>query len=170
MKGKGTESPLFYCLKMIKKEQIIELANQKIEGTPLFLVDVKVSPSNKIEVYVDGDNGIGISDCVSISRHIEGNLDREIEDYSLEVSSPDATKPLKLSRQYLKHVGRDFEIQLNDGTQLTGKLIEVNPAGEIVIETTSRENKPIGKGKINVTKQQNIQLSNIKESKIKLKF
>lgn len=155
---------------MITKEQITELANQKIEGTSLFLVDVKVKSGNKIEVFVDGDNGIGINDCVAISRHIEGRLDREKEDFSLEVSSPDATKPLKLGRQYLKHIGREFDIELNDGNKYTGKLTEVNPAKEITLESTVRENKPVGKGKINVTKQHHIQLTNIKESKIKLKF
>lgn len=155
---------------MITKEQITELANQKIEGTSLFLVDVKVKSGNKIEVFVDGDNGIGINDCVAISRHIEGSLDREKEDFSLEVSSPDATKPLKLGRQYLKHIGREFDIELNDGNKYTGKLTEVNPAKEITLESTVRENKPVGKGKINVTKQHHIQLTNIKESKIKLKF
>ncbi len=155
---------------MITKEQITELANQKIEGTSFFLVDVKVMPGNKIEVYVDGDNGIGINDCVELSRHIEKSLDREKEDFSLEVSSPDATKPIKIGRQYIKHVGRDFEVKLNDGTKFSGTLTKVDPDGEITLETIVRENKPIGKGKINVTKQYHIQLSNIKESKIKLKF
>lgn len=155
---------------MITKEQITELVNQKIEGTSFFLVEVKVKPVNKIEVYVDGDNGIAINDCVDISRHIEKNLDREVEDYSLEVSSPDATKPLKLVRQYLKHIGRDFEIELNDGNKIIGTLKEISPDSNIVLEITSRENKPIGKGKITVTKQHQIQLSNVKESKIKLKF
>lgn len=155
---------------MITKEQITELANQKIEGTSFFLVDVKVLPGNKIEVYVDGDNGIGINDCVELSRHIEKNLDREKEDFSLEVSSPDATKPIKIARQYIKHVGREFEVKLNDGTKYSGTLTKVDPSGEITLEAIVRENKPIGKGKINVTKQYLIQLTNIKESKIKLKF
>lgn len=155
---------------MITKEQIIELANQKINGTHLFLVDVKVLPGNKIEVFVDGDNGMGINECVEISRHIEGSLDREAEDFSLVVSSPDATKPIKLGRQYLKHIGREFDFVLLNGETFAGKLLEATPEGDLTIETTSRENKPIGKGKITVTKQQHIQLSNIKESTIKLKF
>ncbi|HRD37843.1 MAG TPA: ribosome assembly cofactor RimP [Bacteroidia bacterium] len=155
---------------MITKEQIAELANEKLQGTSLFLVDIKVLPGNKIEVYVDGDNGIGINDCVSISRHIEGSLDREKEDFSLEVSSPDATKPIKMARQYNKHIGRDFEIVLTDASKITGTLKAVDISGSIIIETVSRENKPVGKGKINVTKEHQIQLINIKESKIKLKF
>ena len=155
---------------MIHKERIIELINEKINGTHLFLIDVKVLPGNKIEVYVDGDNGLGINDCVYLSRHIEKSLDREVEDFSLEVSSPGATQPLKLSRQYIKHVGRDFELKLNDGTTVNGTLTEIGTNGELTLETTTREPKPIGKGKTNVTRTHNIQLQNIKESKIKLKF
>ena len=72
---------------MILKEQIIEIINEKINGTHLFLVDIKVLPGNRIEVYVDGDNGLGISDCVDLSRHIEKSLDREVEDFSLDRKS-----------------------------------------------------------------------------------
>lgn len=155
---------------MILKEQIIGIINEKINGTHLFLIDVKVLPGNKIEVFVDGDNGLGINDCVDLSRHIEKSLDREVEDFSLEVSSPGATQPLKLSRQYIKHVGRDFELKLNDGSVFTGTLIEIGANGDLTLETTTREPKAIGKGKTNVTRTHNIQLQNIKESKIKLKF
>ncbi|MBK7668423.1 MAG: ribosome assembly cofactor RimP [Sphingobacteriaceae bacterium] len=155
---------------MILKEQIIEIINEKINGSHLFLIDVKVLPGNKIEVFVDGDNGLGINECVDLSRHIEKSLDREVEDFSLEVSSPGATQPLKLSRQYIKHVGRDLELKLNDGTTASGTLLEIGSDGNLVIETTTREPKPIGKGKINVTRTHNIQLENIKETKIKLKF
>lgn len=155
---------------MILKERIIGIINEKINGTHLFLIDVKVLPGNKIEVFVDGDNGLGINDCVDLSRHIEKSLDREVEDFSLEVSSPGATQPLKLSRQYIKHVGRDFELKLNDGSVFTGTLIEIGANGDLTLETTTREPKAIGKGKTNVTRTHNIQLQNIKESKIKLKF
>jgi ribosome maturation factor RimP len=155
---------------MILKERIIELVNEKINGTHLFLIDAKVLPGNKIEVFIDGDNGLGINDCVDLSRHIEKSLNRDVEDFSLEVSSPGATQPLKLSRQYIKHIGRDLELKMNDGTLVTGTLIEIAANGDLTLETTTREPKAIGKGKTNVTRKHNIQLQNIKESKIKLKF
>jgi ribosome maturation factor RimP len=155
---------------MILKEQIITLVNQKINGTHLFLVDTKVLPGNRIEVFIDGDNGLGINDCVDLSRYIEKSLDRDVEDFSLEVSSPGATLPLKLSRQYIKHIGRDVELKLTDGTLITGTLNEIGKDGGLILTTVTRENKPIGKGKINVTRTHNIQLQNIKESKVKLKF
>ena len=155
---------------MIVKGQIIEIINEKINGTHLFLVDLKILPGNRIEVFIDGDNGVGINECVDLSRHIEKSLNRDVEDFSLEVSSPGATIPLKLSRQYIKHIGRDVELKLTDGTSITGTLIEIGKDGGLILTTVTRENKPIGKGKINVTRTHNIQLQNIKESKVKLKF
>jgi len=166
---RGQKVP-YFIVKMISKERITDLVNQKIEGTHLFLIDVKVLPGNKIEVFIDGDKGLGINDCVDLSRHIEKSLDRDVEDFSLEVSSPGATVPLKLSRQYLKHIGRDLELKMNDGSLFTGTLVEVGNDGNLVLETTSREPKPVGKGKVTVTRKHNIQLQSIKESKIKLKF
>jgi ribosome maturation factor RimP len=166
--NRGHKVP-YFIVKMILKEQIIALVNQKLEGTNLFLIDTKILPGNRIEVFIDGDNGLGINDCVDLSRHIEKNLNRDVEDFSLEVSSPGATIPLKLSRQYIKHIGRDIELKLTDGTFITGTLTEIEN-GNLTLTTTSRENKPVGKGKINVTKTHNIELQKIKESKIKLKF
>ena len=157
---------------MITKEQIAALVKEKIEGTPLFLVDIKVSMANKIEVFIDGDEGLAISDCVTISRHIEKNLDREANDFALEVSSPGATAPLTTARQYKKHLGRDLEVFFKDGQILIGKLVSMNfnSKEEISIETTKREQKPIGKGKVTVTETQIFNLENIIESKVKLKF
>jgi ribosome maturation factor RimP len=157
---------------MITKEKIEALVKEKIEGTPLFLVDIKVSPANKIEVFIDGDAGLAISDCVDVSRHVEKNLDREIEDFSLEVSSPGATAPLTTARQYKKHLGRELEVSLMNGEVIVGKLVDLNVNGkeEISIETTTREQKPIGKGKVTVTRTHIFDLKNIKESKVKLKF
>lgn len=154
---------------MITQQHIVHLAEQKIQGTPLFLVDVKVLPGNKIEVLLDGDNGLAISDCVTLSRHIEKSLDREVEDFSLEVSSPGATSPLKLLRQYNKHVGRELEIVLMNGEKTEGRLISANEE-EIILENSTRAKKPVGKGKVTITKQHALKLNNIKESKVKLKF
>ena len=155
---------------MITKEHIVNLVNQKIHNSHLFLVDARVLPGNRIEVFIDGDNGIAISDCVELSRFLEKNLDRNTEDFSLEVSSPGAGAPLKSGRQYLKHIGRDLELNLLGGETVTGKLVATNGVDEIAIETTRREKKPVGKGKITITEKHTYKLGTIKESKIKLKF
>ena len=91
------------------------------------------------------------------------------DDYALDVSSHGATTPLVYPRQYPKHIGRNFEIKLQDGTKTEGVLVSCNDK-EIKLETTTRENKVIGKGKIDVIKQELILFEKVKESKIKLKY
>jgi ribosome maturation factor RimP len=154
---------------LITKENIEELAKKHLENTALYLTGIKISPTNAVSVSIDGDDGVKISDCVALSRFIESSLDRDAEDFSLDVSSHGAASPLVLPRQYKKHLGREFEVKTLDGTKADGKLIQFNDAG-IVLEFSTRENKPLGKGKITVIKQQTITYNQIKESKIKLKF
>ncbi len=154
---------------MINSEEILQLANTHLEGTNLFVTRITIGSDNQINVFMDGDEGVTIANCVELSRFIEKNLDREKEDFSLDVSSHGASSPLVSPRQYPKHVGRDFEIKLLDGTKAEGNLAECN-AEEIKLMYSERENKPIGKGKITVTKQHIIKYNQIKESRIKLKF
>lgn len=163
------KSPILLKKNLITQEQIIEIANRLLANGPLFVTGVRIGSANQISVFIDGDNGVTIADCVELSRFIEKNLDRDKEDYSLDVSSHGAATPLVLPRQYPKHIGRDFEIKLLDGTKAEGKMIECN-ADFLKLEYSVRENKPIGKGKITVTKEQIINFNQIKESKIKLKF
>jgi ribosome maturation factor RimP len=106
---------------------------------------------------------------VALSRVIEGSFDRDKEDFSLDVSSHGATTPLVMLRQYPKHMGREFEIKLEDGTKAEGKLVALTNK-EITLEYSVRENKLVGKGKVTVVKQQTIPFKHIKESKIKLKY
>ncbi len=153
---------------MIAQEKISELAAQHLANGPLFVTAIRISADNHITILMDGDRGVTISDCVELSRHIEKSLG-ESEDFSLDVSSHGAASPLVLPRQYKKHVGRDFEIKLLDGNKTEGTMIECND-NELKLEYSVRENKPVGKGKINVTKQQVVKYNEIKESKIKLKF
>lgn len=154
---------------MVSKEHILSLAQQHFEGTDKFVTKIHVGTGNTIEVLIDGDTPVNIKDCVALSRFIEGNLDREKEDFALEVSSHGAASPLVNIRQYKKHIGKIFEIKLNDNTVHEGELASFNES-EIQLKFTARENKPIGKGKINVEKKETIQFNTIKEAKIKLKF
>lgn len=154
---------------MITTEHILNLANRHLKDTNLYVTGIKISTGNHINVFLDGDEGVKIEDCVAVSRAIEANLDRDKEDYALDVSSHGATTPLVMPRQYKKHIGRTFEVKLQDGTKAEGNLIEWNDE-EIKLEYSIRENKPVGKGKITVVKQQTIKYNQIKESKIKLKY
>jgi ribosome maturation factor RimP len=154
---------------LITKEQIQEIAENHLKGTDLFVTGIRVGAGNTVNVFIDGDRGVTIHDCVSLSRFIEKTLDRDREDFSLDVSSHGAAAPLVYPRQYKKHIGRDFEVKLNDGNKTEGELLSCDDEG-IVLQYEVRENKPIGKGKITVKKQQQIKYNQIKESKIKLKF
>jgi len=152
------------------KEKVITLLNEALnENISLFLIELKFLPENKIYIEVDGDNGVSLKECIRISRAIEHNLDREEEDFSLEVTSPDVANPLKVQRQYLKNINRTLEIKLNDNTKVEGVLKSVID-DEINLEWKAREPKPIGKGKVTVVKNATIQISNILEAKVKIIF
>ncbi|MEO6303947.1 MAG: ribosome assembly cofactor RimP [Bacteroidia bacterium] len=154
---------------MITKEHISSLIAEHLGNGPIFVTGLRISSDNQITIFLDGDDGVTIKDCVGLSRHIEKSLGEESANFALDVSSHGATTPLILPRQYKKHIGRELEIKLEDGTKTEGSLVEFN-GEEIVLENSVRENKPIGKGKITVTKQQKIKYNQIKESKVKLKF
>ncbi|MCA0430801.1 MAG: ribosome assembly cofactor RimP [Bacteroidetes bacterium] len=154
---------------MINKTYITQLVEQHLNDGLIYLTSVKVSADNQIQIFVDGDEGVTIADCVSLSRFIEKTLNETNEDFSLDVSSHGATAPIELPRQYKRHIGREFEIKLNNGTKVNGLLTEFNNE-QLILNYQERENKPLGKGKITVNKQHKINLNEIKESKIKLKF
>lgn len=110
---------------MINKESIGAIVESCLDADTEFLVDVSVSSSNSIVVLIDSDLGVSIDRCVEVSRQIEKSLDREKEDFSLEVSSAGLSSPLKLVRQYKKNIGRQLDIVAVDGAKMTGKLTEV---------------------------------------------
>ena len=163
---------------MISTTLIRELAEQKLKETDNYLVEVTVSAMNKIRVTIDNFQGISIKECVSVSRFIEEQLDRETEDYELEVSSPGLDQPFKVLQQYKKYTGREVEVKFIDGQKIEGKLISANK-NEIEIEQTVKEkvearpDDKVGrgqKGKQLVTKQVSIPFEKIKETRIIIKF
>lgn len=138
------------------------------ENTSLFLLDLNFGADNSIKVIVDGDSGVPLSECIRISRNVEHNLDRETEDFSLEVTTPNITAPLVHVRQYNKNLGRTLIVRTTEG-KFEGKLVAIHD-NEIVLTWKQREPKPIGKGKITVEKQQAIPLGNIEQAKVKIIF
>ena len=138
------------------------------ENESLFLIDFSISPLNQINVILDGDHGVTLQDCMNISRAIEHNLDREEEDFSLEVASAGATAPMVMPRQYKKNVGRKIEVR-TEVESLEGNLTAATQE-YITLEWKTREPKPVGKGKVTVQKKQEIAISDIKEAKVVLKF
>ena len=138
------------------------------ERQDLFLIDFSISSDNAIKVVIDGDNGVSVEDCVFVSRAIEHNLDRETEDFSLEVTSAGTTAPMTNLRQYKKNIGRTLKVVSIDQT-IEGTLANVTPEA-IVLEWKAREPKPVGKGKVTVNKQGTIAFSDIKEAKVMIKL
>jgi ribosome maturation factor RimP len=97
------------------------MVEEKLSDT-MFIVDVTVGLGNAISVVIDSDEGLSIDGCIEMSRHIEHQFDREVEDFSLEVSSPGLTQPFKVLRQYMKYLGKEVEILTGKGDKLSGIL------------------------------------------------
>ena len=154
---------------MLKDQAENLLTEALVASQHLFLIDFQIDQNNNIKVVIDGDRGVTVEDCVMISRAIEHNLDKEMYDFSLEVTSAGATSPLVLPRQYLKNAGRILTVKTLSGETLEGNLQEVNEK-QITLKWTDREPKQVGKGKITVEKTTIIPFENIKESKVKLIF
>jgi len=114
---------------MIEKQKIQGLVEEFIKGTGLFLVTVKVSNANRIIVLADKNEGITIDECAAIHRHIENGLDRDKEDFELQVSSPGLDMPFGVIEQYFKNEGKKVEVVENEGSKFTGKLKNVTTGG-----------------------------------------
>lgn len=111
---------------MIQKELIDSLVEEKLNGTRYFLVDTKVSKENVIEIEIDADEGVDIDFCVELSRYVEEHLDREKEDFELNVGSAGLTSPFKVLRQYQKNIGQQVEVLAADGKKHKGELVSVD--------------------------------------------
>jgi ribosome maturation factor RimP len=148
---------------MLNKEHITKLANEALEGSDNYLIEVKVSSRNKITVLIENDQNVAIKDCVKVSRHIESSLDREKDDFELEVSSPGIDQPLKHKRQYKKNIGRELEVRLTDESILTGMLLEAN-LEKIKIKPEKKKKEKL------MPEPLEIALENIKESKLIIKI
>ena len=127
------------------EKRVEELVEEKIADRPeLFLVSVKMHSNGKLVILVDGDNGIGINDCVAISRHVGFHLEEEnaIETaYNLEVSSPGIDMPLTLPRQYAKNVGRKLVLKMAHGSKREGKLTGMAEDAIIIEENIKQKGK-----------------------------
>ena len=153
----------------LDKEQIITLVNEGLqEDKSLFLIDLQISADNSIKVIIDGDRDLSISDCVNISRAIEHNLDRELEDFSLEVASCGATEPLKYPRQYSKNLGRKLSV-VTDNDDIEAELVGVEDE-KIHLKWVAKEPKPVGKGKHKVNKEAKIAFNDIVKAQVIINF
>ena len=158
---------------MIEKEKIIELAEERISelNNGVYIVDLKINNGNQIFLELDKESGsIAIEDCMSVSRNIEHNLDREEEDFSLEVSSAGIDQPFRVLKQYIKNIGKEVKVLTFDhGQKFEGLLKSANDTG-IVIETKEKRRLEGKKKKVWVTEDVPLKYEEIKETKLIISF
>ena len=127
---------------MIEKNVVARIVNEWLEDKEYFLVDVTVSTDNKIVVEIDHAEGVWIEDCVELSRFIESKMNRDEEDFELEVGSAGVGQPFKVIQQYQNHIGKDVEVLASNGVKWTGTLTEVDDEKFSII--TLKKVKPEG--------------------------
>jgi ribosome maturation factor RimP len=156
----------------MQTESVIQTIEHKVkvllENHPThFLVEIRIKPTNNVNVFIDADEGVILSDLINYNRKLYKLLEESglfpNDDFSLEVSSPGLDEPLKLHRQYKKNIGRFLDVTLNDESKVEGKLIAATEDG-ILLESE------MGKGKKRVVKQETILFSDIKITKIQIRF
>ena len=148
------------------KEQVEQLVKTALDENPtLFLIDLTIGGDNTIRILLDGDEGVSLQSCMEVSRKIEHNLDREENDFSLEVSSCGVGSPLTLPRQFKKNVDRKLEVTDSEDKLVQGTLITVTE-DSFTLEWKAREPKPIGKGKVTVTKTKEFKYDSFKNAKV----
>ncbi len=166
MKGTGSFPSSFIMTQEAQIQEIEKLLEPLLQDD-IFLVSMKIKPTNNFKIYLDADSGLGIEKCIKINRALYKAIEEKgmypEGDFSLEVSSPGLGEPLKLLRQYKKNIGRFVEVTKNDESKLEGKLVEVTD-DSITVENTK------GKGKKAVTENVIIPFAEIKQTIIQIKF
>lgn len=154
---------------MILQESIIQYVEDYLAETDYYLVDVRVTPDNRITVEIDCFEGVSIDFCSELSRAIELKLDRDTEDYELEVSSAGLTQPFKVTQQYEKNIGNEVEVMTKDGRKFVGVLKNFNK--DAITLEIEKQVKPEGvKRKIIVKEDTQILFNNIKTTKYIIRF
>jgi len=154
----------------LKIEELLEEKFKEEEYADCFIIDINYNVNKRLEVFIDCDSSLTFRKCQRISRYLEGFIDEEGwlgEKYTIEVSSPGTSRPLKLPRQFVKNVGRTFDIKYNETDKMTGKLIAADEE-KITIEYV--EVTRIKKKKIKETKTLEVRYENLRRAKVKLSF
>ena len=154
---------------MIDKRVIKQLVEEKLASSSNYLVSLEVQPGNIIVVEIDNDDAVSIDDCVELSRYIEEHLDRDAEDFELEVGSAGITSPFKVLRQYKKNIGNEVEVLTKNGVKLTGLLKSADEEGFVV--TVTKQVKPEGaKRKVTIEEDLPYTYNEIKYTKYLIRF
>jgi ribosome maturation factor RimP len=153
---------------MIVEEVDKLLASFLDENQNIFLVEKKVSSGNQIEILIDSFENISIKDCILLSRHIEFSLDRDENDFSLQVASAGLSEPFKVFMQYQKYIGSQVDVYLRGGQKVFGKLIDADVSKGIKLETKRTEK--VGKKKKEVLEELHFTFDQIDKTKLVISF
>lgn len=149
--------------------KVKQYLDEALEENPqLFVVSSEVNSANQIKVIIDGDEDVSIADCIAVSRKIEHQLDRDEEDFSVEVTSFGVGESLLFPRQFIKNIGRKLEVE-TEGQKIKADLVGANQ-DTITLSWTAREPKPKGKGKHTVKKELKVAYEDIKKAKVMIIF
>lgn len=154
---------------MLLKDTVNQIVEQFLKENNQYLVDLKVSPDNRIQIEIDAFRGVSLDDCVQLNRHIESVLDRDVEDYELEISSAGLTEPFKVLNQYSKNAGKEVEVLTKEGIKLKGILLNADEEG-FELEYTSSVKPEGSKRKINITEKVKYKFNEIKTTKLIISF
>ena len=152
---------------MLSEQDIRKILEENPEFEKYFVVSVKVTGDNKIMIKADTDSGITIDQCGEISTKLEEILDRDAEDFELEVSSPGLTEPLKIPRQYIKNIGKSVDIVLTDGEKISGVITSADQQNVTVKQTITEK---IGGKRTKTEIENTINFTSIKTTKLKINF
>lgn len=154
---------------MILKTTINQIVENYLDNTDYYLVDVKVTPDNRISVEIDSFDGVSLEFCAELNRHIESQFDREVEDFELEVSSAGLTEPFKVLKQYEKNIGNEVETLTKGGKKLSGVLKEVHE-DNFVLEIEKTEKPEGAKRKTTIIEDVTFSYEDIKYTKYIIRF
>ncbi len=154
---------------MLDKSIVSQIVESYLQGSEHYLVDLKVNQDNRIQVEIDSFNGVSLDDCVALNRFLESKLDREVEDFELEVSSAGLSSPFKVLRQYEKNIGKEVEVLTAEGEKLAGVLNSVST--DAVVLTVEKAIKEEGaKRKKTIQEEITLSFKNIKTTKLIIRF
>ena len=154
---------------MIDKKELEALVEEGLSGSDCFVVDVQVKPDNVLVVEIDNNEGVDIERCETLHRFLESKLDRDVEDYELEVGSAGITSPFKVLKQYEKNIGNEVELLTKKGEKLSGILKSAN-ADNFVVTVTKKVKSETSKRKMEVEEDYTFGYEEVKYTKYLIRF
>lgn len=154
---------------MISKDIVNQLVEDYLNGSDFYLVDLVLTPDQRISIEIDAWKGVSIDDCVKLNRYLVEHLSPAIEEYEVEVSSAGITEPFKVLKQYQKNIGKEVEVLTREGKKHTGILAEANPE-EFILKTEKKVKEEGSKRKTTVEEILTFNYTDIKTTKMIIRF